>query len=108
MKALRQLFGLGPRVNYAQLIREGAQVVDVRSVSEFNEGHLAGALNIPVETLRRNLHLLAERHKVIIACCNDGSKSWYAKNFLDANGYRHVYDAGSWRKLELRINKDRK
>lgn len=108
MKALRQLFGLRPRVDYAQLVREGAQVVDVRSAVEFEQNHLSGAVNIPIETLRNNFHLLPEKHKAIIACCNDGSKSWYAKNLLDANGYRQVYDAGNWRKLERRINTERK
>lgn len=108
MKALKQLFGLGPRVNYAQLVREGAQVVDVRTVPEFVQAHIQGAVNIPIETLRHMFHLLVEKKKVIIACCNDGSKSWYAKNLLDANGYRHVYDAGNWKKLEQRINKEKK
>jgi phage shock protein E len=108
MKALRQLFGLGPGVDYARLLREGAQVVDVRSAPEFVTAHLPGAVNIPIETLRHMFHLLVEKNKVIIACCNDGSKSWYAKNLLDANGYRHVYDAGNWRKLEQHINKVKK
>jgi rhodanese-related sulfurtransferase len=106
VKALRQLFGLEPRVDYARLIREGAQVIDVRPAREFEQEHLAGAVNIPIETLRLNFHLLAEKHRVIIACCNDGSKSWYAKNLLDANAYRHVYDAGNWKKLEQSINEN--
>jgi len=101
-KALKQLFGIGPGVNYAQLLREGAIVLDVRTPAEFDQAHIPGAVNIPIEKLRDNLHQLA-KHTIIIACCTDGSKSWYAKNLLDANGYRHVYDAGNWTKLHQKL-----
>jgi phage shock protein E len=102
-KALKQLFGIGPGVDYGQLIREGAIVLDVRTPAEFSQAHLAGAINIPIETLRDNMHQLVNKHNPIIACCTDGSKSWYAKNLLDANGYRRVYDAGSWLKLQRKL-----
>jgi phage shock protein E len=102
-KALKQLLGIGPGVNYSQLIREGAIVLDVRTPAEFNLAHITGAMNIPIETLRDNLHQLANKHHPIIACCTNGSKSWYAKNLLDANGYRHVHDAGNWMKLQRKL-----
>lgn len=102
-KALKQLFGIGPGVDYGRLIREGAIVLDVRTPLEFGQAHIAGAINIPIETLRDNMHQLANKHRPIIACCVDGSKSWYAKNLLDANGYRHVYDAGNWVKLQRKL-----
>ena len=34
-----------------RLIREGAQVVDVRPPAEFEEEHVAGAINIPLKAL---------------------------------------------------------
>jgi rhodanese-related sulfurtransferase len=102
-KALKQLFGIGPGVNYGLLIRDGATVLDVRTSAEFNQAHIAGAINIPIEKLRDNLHQLANKQHPIIACCTNGSKSWYAKNLLDANGYRHVYDAGDWVRLQRKL-----
>ncbi len=102
-KALKQLFGIGPGVDYSQLIRDGAIVLDVRTPAEFDRAHLEGAINIPIEKLRDNMHRLANKHHPIIACCFDGSKSWYAKNLLDANGYRHVYDSGDWMKLQRKL-----
>jgi rhodanese-related sulfurtransferase len=103
-KALKQLFGIGPGVNYADLLRQGAVVLDVRSPGEFSQSHIDGALNIPIEKLRENLHQLA-KDVPIIACCKDGSKSWYAKNLLDANGYSRVYDAGSWIRLQRKLER---
>jgi rhodanese-related sulfurtransferase len=62
-------------------------------------------MNIPIEKLRENVHQLANKKATIIACCMDGAKSWYAKNLLDSIGYKYVYDAGSWKKLNRRIQK---
>lgn len=103
-KSLKKLFGIGPGVNYAQLIQDGAIVLDVRTPSEFSRGHIDGAINIPIETLRDNMHQLANKRKLIIACCTDGSKSWYAKNLLDSTGYS-VVDAGNWVKLSRKLQK---
>ncbi len=101
-KSLKKLFGIGPGVNYAQLIQNGAIVLDVRTPAEFNREHIEGAINIPIETLRDNMHRLANKQKTIIACCTDGSKSWYAKNLLDSTGYS-VVDAGDWVKLKRKL-----
>ena len=103
VNALKKLFGLGPKINYAQLMEGGAVVLDVRTPAEFELEHIPGAINIPVEKLRENIHQLANKQKSIIACCTDGAKSWYAKNLLDSVGYSHVYDAGSWTKLQRRL-----
>ena len=103
-KSLKKLFGIGPGVNYAQLIQNGAIVLDVRTPAEFNREHIDGAINIPIETLRDNMHKLANKQKLIIACCTDGSKSWYAKNLLDSTGYS-VVDAGDWAKLKSKLQK---
>lgn len=47
---LKKPFGGGP-VDYAQLLKEGAVVVDVRSPGEFASGHVKGAINIPLTGL---------------------------------------------------------
>ena len=101
-KTIRQLFGIEPSPDYARLLKEGAVILDVRSQEEFNEAHIEGALNIPIEKLRDNLNRLA-RQITIIVCCKDGSKSWYAKNLLDAHGYQPVINAGSWMKLKRKL-----
>ncbi len=103
MKSLKKLFGFGPQINYAQLIQGGAVVLDVRTPNEFELGHIPGAINIPIEKLRENMHQLANKQKAIIACCTNGAKSWYAKNLLDSVGFEHVYDAGSWSKLQRKL-----
>ena len=100
---LKKVFGFGPSLNYAELVKLGALILDVRTESEYNEGHIQGAMNIPVEKLRINLHKLADKQRVIIACCVSGIKSRFAKNLLDSRGFAHVYDAGKWLKLQRKL-----
>ena len=48
------MFKKSPRVNVArarQMIDEGAQVLDVRTKKEWDAGHIAGAIHVPVTKL---------------------------------------------------------
>jgi rhodanese-related sulfurtransferase len=69
INTLRKLFGIGPGVNYAELVKNGAIILDVRSKSEYAGGHIKGAVNISVDTLRNNLGKLKDKNKPIITCC---------------------------------------
>jgi len=101
---LKQLFGLGPKVNYADLMKEGAIILDVRSQGEYAGGHIKGSLNIAVDQLAKNLDKLADKNKVIITCCASGMRSASAKGILTAKGYTKVYNGGSWFSLQNKIS----
>ncbi len=99
----KNLFGLGPKTDFAELVKNGAIIIDVRSKSEFNSGHTKGAINIPVENLANNLNQLKEKDKAIITCCASGMRSAAAKNILLAKGYTQVYNGGGWYSLQQKI-----
>ncbi len=48
--------------------KEAVTVIDVRPQQEFNEGHIAGALNIPVDQLSRKLDDLPEDQEIVAYC----------------------------------------
>jgi phage shock protein E len=100
---LRKLFGLGPAIDYAQLVKEGAVIVDVRSKGEFDAGHINGSINIPVDQLSNNLSKLKDKNKTIITCCASGMRSAVAKNTLKSNGYAQVFNGGGWSGLERKL-----
>ena len=100
---LKKLFGLGPKVDYAQLIKSGAIVLDVRSKGEFEGGHIRGAVNIPVDQLRNNFSRLKDKTKPIITCCASGMRSASAKSILLSNGYTTVYNGGGWGSLQNKL-----
>jgi phage shock protein E len=103
IKLLKQLFGFGPTVNYAELVKNGAIILDVRSKGEFNSGHIKGAVNIPVDVLRNNLAQLKDKNKTVITCCASGMRSASAKNILKTNGYTNVHNGGGWSSLQNKI-----
>ena len=101
INTLKKLFGIEPSVNYAELVKNGAIILDVRSKSEYAGGHIKGSINISVDTLRNNLGKLKDKDKPIITCCASGMRSASAKSILDANGYTQVYNGGGWYSLEF-------
>jgi len=100
---LKKLFGIGPGVNYAELVKNGAIILDVRSKAEFAGGHIKGSVNISVDTLRNNLSKLKDKNKPVITCCASGMRSASAKGILTANGFTQVYNGGGWYSLQSKI-----
>ena len=76
------------------MIRNDSSVIllDVRSRQEFKEGHLLGALNLPLGELKNKVSLLiSNRGQTIIVYCKIGSRSLKAANMLNKMGYTNVY-----------------
>lgn len=97
------MLGLGPKVDYAALVKQGATILDVRSKGEYAGGHIKGSVNISVDTLSNNLSKLKDKNKQIITCCASGMRSASAKSILKSNGYTHVYNGGGWSSLQSKI-----
>jgi phage shock protein E len=100
---LKKLFGLGPKVDYTDLLKQGAIILDVRSKAEYLGGHIKGSTNIPVDTLRNNLFKLKDKNQPIITCCASGMRSASAKSILKSSGYSQVYNGGGWTSLQKKI-----
>ncbi len=104
INTIKKLLGLGPSVNYAELVKHGAIILDVRSKGEYSGGHINGSMNISVDTLSSNLGKLKDKNKTIITCCASGMRSASAKSILKSNGYTNVYNGGGWSSLRNKIN----
>ena len=103
IKFLKELFGLVPKINYAELVLAGAIVIDVRTRREFQEGHLKESINIPLKNLQEQLTKL-NKSKPIITCCASGARSATAKSILKANGFSEVHNGGAWQRLQHKIS----
>ena len=70
-------------------------ILDVRTVSEYESGHLEGAINIPVEALSGRLSELNPNDELLVYC-RTGNRSTTAVGILKENGYDRIYhmDAG--------------
>jgi len=100
---IKNLFGMGVKTDYAQLVKDGAIILDVRSRGEFETGHIRGSVNIPVDQLRSNLNKLKDKNRPIITCCASGMRSASAKTLLKASGYAEVYNGGGWSSLQNKL-----
>lgn len=104
IEILKKLFGIKPAVNYAELVEQGAVILDVRTKGEFAGGHIRGAVNLPLDQLNANLGKLKNKNTVIITCCASGMRSASAKGILSSKGYTNVYNGGSWMSLNRKLN----
>ena len=67
----------------------GALVIDVREVSEYEEGHIPGAVNIPIRTLAANLDKVPTDTQVYVYC-KSGFRAGQALSSLGMLGYDNV------------------
>jgi rhodanese-related sulfurtransferase len=104
INTIKQLFGFGPKIDFAQLVKEGALILDVRSKTEYAGGHIKGSVNISVDTLSKNLTYLKDKNQAIITCCASGMRSASAKNILKSNGFTKVLNGGGWSSLQKKIS----
>ena len=77
-------------------------LIDVRTPGEYGEGHIEGAVLIPLVTLPRHLaDLEPQRHRRIVVACEAGVRSEKAARWLLARGFTDVvnYRGGmrAWR-----------
>lgn len=94
---------ISPAEAHARMTREGYAYVDVRAEDEFEEGHPAGAINVPllvrgpaglepnpefIEVMER----LFPKDAPIVVGCQKGGRSLRAARALAAAGFTRVLD----------------
>ena len=99
---LKKLFGSSPKVDFATLVKEGAVILDVRTPAEFQQGHIKGAINTPLNELSNHLSKY-KKEQTIITCCASGMRSASAAKILKSNNYNKVYNGGGWSTLAKKI-----
>lgn len=92
----------GQKINFKEAIENGAIIIDVRTPGEFSQGHIKGSKNIPLQSLPSQMNKLS-KEKIIITCCASGMRSGSAKSLLSSNGFKVVYNGGSWKSLQEKI-----
>jgi len=95
-----------------KMVRAGATLLDVLTAQEYNNVHIAEAINIPVQAMAEGpvQGLPADKSAPIVAICGSGQRSLSAMLLLKAQGYEKVKNVkggmGAWmqenRPLKLR------
>jgi rhodanese-related sulfurtransferase len=94
-----------PPGRVADLLREGAQVIDVRERYERDAGRIAGTRHIELDQLTAEAETL-DRDRPVVFYCRSGSRSALAAQAFAAAGFEaHNLDGGlkAWVKDGLPI-----
>lgn len=80
-------------------------IIDVRSGQEFAAGHLAGAVNVPLDQLALRIDSIEglEKSSPIILYCQSGARSAMACSYLAQQGYTRVSNGGAMTALLIQI-----
>ena len=104
--ALYLIFGTGAR--YKSMTQDEAQkvmdmndqcmVVDVRTQTEYDGGHIPGAVCVPIDDIRDRPETVAEafpdKHQVLLIYCYAGRRAADAAKILASMGYTNAYTFG--------------
>lgn len=80
-------------------------IVDVRSVMEFNSGHIDKAINIPLDQFvnrYREIKYLGE--KPVVFYCRSGNRSAQAVAYLQQQGIKQIYNGGGLEDVYYAMN----
>jgi hydroxyacylglutathione hydrolase len=80
---------------------EKMTLIDLRSDSEWNDGHIKGARHIYLGNLQDNIGKLPKKDDTIFCICGGGFRSSIACSILQKAGFEMVYNVmggmGAWK-----------
>lgn len=80
----------------------GYTIVDVRSPMEFQGGHVAGSVNIPLQEVPDRVEEFANMKQPLLLCCASGNRSGQAVAYLRAQGVE-CENGGGWMEVNYRL-----
>ena len=100
MIAANVLRGDLPLADWKELLPNSAVLLDVRDPDEFEEGHIPGAINLPLNKLRDRLHELP-RDRELWLYCRVGQRGYYAARLLMQHGFQAKNLSGGYLTYDL-------
>lgn len=69
-------------------------ILDVRTPKEFADGHIAGAVNVPLQSMKvgQRLDMVKSDDQTILVYCKSGRRAQLASDILSFSGYKNVYN----------------
>ena len=103
-RAVEQLREMMARVSEFAVIqskiKDGAQLLDVRTAEEFDSGHFAGAINLDVEDIIAGKLPDAAKDTQLYVYCRSGNRSAQAVSLLKQAGFTNITDLGGLTDVE--------
>lgn len=79
-------------------------IIDVRTETEYDSGHIPGAINIPDTEIESKINY--DKNTPIAVYCRTGKRSNAVANTLKNMGYNKIYDLGGVENSEVKLTKN--
>jgi phage shock protein E len=89
-------------INVKALMTKGAIIIDVRTPQEYDNGHIAESMNIPLNVISTRIDSLRAKNVPIICVCASGMRSGNACATLKNAGIE-CYNGGNWSSLNNKL-----
>ncbi len=73
---------------------ENCVLLDVREADEYADGHLEGAVNVPLSQIEQIPYILKDKTQKIFLYCRSGRRSDEAIRFMSVMGYTDLENIG--------------
>ncbi len=103
-----KLFGFLGRLGIKQLSpreldqKKGMMLIDIRGAKEYEQGHIPGAVNIPLADIGDKIKKV-KKDKELVVYCRSGNQSVWAIKRLMGMGYKNLYNVkggyNAWKRL---------
>ncbi len=91
-------YAKGNKKDYKDLLDQGAIIIDVRTESEYNSGHIKNSINVPLKDLTYRINEFDKKDNIVTVCAV-GIRAESAKKFFESRGY-NVANGGRWTNLK--------
>ncbi len=82
--------------------KKGMVLLDVRTNKEYEQGHIPGAVHIPLTDLGDKIKKLKKDREIVVFCQNGNRSIWAIKRLLGM-GYKNLYNLkggySAWKRL---------
>jgi phage shock protein E len=86
------------------LVKEkGATVIDVRSSWEYADGHVDGAVNIPLDEITQRVSEIQGMKAPYLLYCRSGNRSGMATSILQQSGVDQVFNGGGLADMRIAL-----
>ena len=85
------------------MTEKNATVLDVRGPWEFEDGHVDGALNIPLDEIPSRIEDMKNLKMPLVVYCRSGNRSGMAEMILKQAGINEVYNGGGLADMRIAL-----
>lgn len=88
-----------------QISPEKTYLIDVRTIEEFESGHVPDSINIPVDQINDIVNIIPDLDSTLLIYCRSGRRTVTAAKALIGLGYKVIFDLGGISNFEGELEK---